>query len=163
MKRILTLAVIGAVCVWALIAFAYRPLFCNYTLNVLHAQTDMARDTGDSYEATLLARDNLARLRRLEERCGTAVQLYVFEAENQDILGRKEDAVAAFRRALTVDQRPELYFSIGTLLVELGRMDEAVDAYVTAARIRPADEIPSPVARKLVKKRLRELAGTPPK
>ena len=163
MKRIVALALVAAICVWALYAFVYRPLACNWQLNELRARTELARDTSDSYRATLAARANLADLRRIEPKCCTSVHVYVLEAENEDILDRKEDALAALRRALTVDQRPELYFNIGTLLVELGRMDEAVEAYVTSARIRPADAIPSPEAADRVQRRLRELAAARPK
>ena len=160
MKRLLILAPIGAACVWAMVVFVYRPLACNRTLNELRARTSAARETGNSYRAALLARQNLTDLRRLEDSCHTAVIVYVLEAENFDILEQKEEALAAFRRALTVDQRPELYFNIGTILVELGRMDEAVDNYVTAARLNRGTSIPSPEAEQRVRERLRQMSGT---
>ena len=85
--------------------------------------------------------------------------LYVLEADNEDLLGRREASIDALRRALTIDQRPELYFQIGTLLVELGRMDEAVENYVMGTRIRRSStlNIPSPEAERRVRLRLEEL------
>jgi tetratricopeptide (TPR) repeat protein len=161
-KRLLLLAAPAMLCIWALVTFAYRPMKCNRALADLQGRTNLASETGDTYRATLLARQNLTELLRLEKCCRTIVNLYVLEANNSDVLGRKEDAVVALRRALTVDQRPEIYFNIGTLLVELGRMDEAVDNYVTAARTTATREIsiPSPEAAERVRARVSQLAGS---
>ncbi|PYQ27446.1 MAG: hypothetical protein DMF56_20030 [Acidobacteria bacterium] len=159
MIRILIVLVVAALCVWAMFAFVKPPLTCNQSLNDLRARTEQTDQTGDSYKLIVLARQNLEQLRRLEGPCRTNVQLYMFEAENEDALGRKEAAIDALRRGLTIDQRPELYHNVGTLLVELGRMDEAVENYVTAARLLPEDveNIPSPEAQRRVRERMRGL------
>lgn len=159
MKRALVLLPAGALCAWAFYAWVVRPLSCNWTVNQLRARTEQTRQIAETYRQTVAARTNLNDLLRIESKCCTSVLVPVLEAENDDILGQKEDALAALRRALTVDQRPELYFNIGTLLVELGRMDEAVEAYLTSARIRPDDHIPSPEADARVKQKLREIAA----
>lgn len=164
MKRLLALIPIAVACTWGLISFVSRPLSCNRSMARLQASTNLASETGDTYRATILARTNLAEMRRLEGPCRTTVNLYVLEANNFDVLGRKEDAIAALRRGLKVDQRPEIYFNIGTLLVELGRIDEAVENYVIAVRIAKSmvTAIPSPEARERVDRRLAQLAGHPP-
>jgi len=157
--RAVVVAVVAVLCIWALVAWAYRPLACNEWVNEMQARTDLARETGDSYRATVMARDNLTELRRREGPCRTTTLLYVLEADNEDLLGRREASIDALRRALTIDQRPELYFQIGTLLVELGRMDEAVENYVMGTRIRRSStlNIPSPEAERRVRLRLEEL------
>jgi len=158
-KRSLVLAVVAALCFWAFVAWVWRPLSCNQSISDMAGRTRGARETGDVYRMTLLARENLAALRRLEPRCGMTVNLYLLEADNEDLLGRKEAAIERLRYALTVDQRPELYFNIGTLMVELGRIDEAVDNYVMATRIMQSPElgIASPEAERRVKMRLEQL------
>lgn len=157
MIRALILLAVAAFCVWAMIAFVKPPLTCNQSLNELRVQTDQTNETSDNYKLALLARQNLEQLRRLEGPCRANVQLYVYEAENEDALGRKDAAIDALHRGLAVDQRPELYHNLGTLLVELGRMDEAVENYVTAARLLPEDieNIDSPEAQRRVRERIR--------
>ena len=157
MIRALVVLVVAAFCVWATIAFVKPPLTCNQSLNELRARTERAQETSDSYRLAILARQNLADLRRLEGPCRTNIQLYMYEAENEDALGRTEAAIEALRRGLQIDQRPELYHNLGTLLVELGRMDEAVENFVTAARLLPEDieNIASPEAQRRVRERIR--------
>ena len=134
MKRIFILTLIGAACVWALYAFAYLPLSCNLSLNALRARTRAARETGSDYQIALAVRRNLADLQRIEQHCPTRAEVYALKADNEDMIGRKEAALLALRRALTVDQRPELYVYLGTQLVEMGRIDEAVEPYAVAVR-----------------------------
>lgn len=156
MIRAVIVLVVAAFCVWAMFAFVKPPLTCNQSLNELRVQTNQTSETSDSYKLALLARQNLEQLRRLEGPCRANVRLYMYEAENEDALGRKEAALAALQRGLQIDQRPELYHNIGTLLVELGRMDEAVENYVTAARLLPEDmeNIDSPEAQRRVRERI---------
>jgi len=157
MIRALIVLAVAAFCVWATIALVKPPLTCNQSLNELRARTDQLQETSDNYRVALLARQNLVDLRRLEGPCRTNVQLYMFEAENEDALGRTDAAIDAVRRGLEVDQRPELYHNLGTLLVGQGRMDEAVENYVTAARLLPEDveNIASPEAQRRVRERIR--------
>ena len=159
MKRILLLVPIAALCIWALVIWVYHPISCNQKVNEMRARTTIARETADTYRMTVLARDNLTALRRLEGPCRMTITLYLLEADNEDLLGRKETAIERLRHALTIDQRPEIYFAIGTLFVELGRMDEAVENYVHASRIKPLDGlfIPSPEAERRVRERLEQM------
>jgi len=159
--RAAALIAVAALCVWSVIAFVQRPLTCNRSLSELRVRTRQTIATGSTYRQALLARKNLTDLRKLEGPCRARVELYVFEAENEDVLGNADAAIDALRRGLNVDQRPELYFNIGTLLVEQGRMDEAVENYTTAIRLTPDDlpNIPSPEAQRRVQERVRQLAA----
>jgi tetratricopeptide (TPR) repeat protein len=154
--RIAVVLVAAVLCAGALFAFVVQPFRCNRAVAQLAARTSLALGTASDYNAVLQARENLAALRRLEGPCRTDVQLYALEGNNEEILGRKDDAVQSYRRALSVDQRPELHFALGTLLVELGRMDEAVDHYVTSIRFSPERQgrIASPEAARRVAERL---------
>jgi len=159
-KRILALACVAVACAYAWVAFVYRPGACSRTLRQVRVSTRTARQL-DSYRAVLLARENLARLRRIEGPCRATVNLYTIEAENEDILEQKEEVLKSLRRALTVDQRPELYVMIGNVLIELGRLDEAVEPFVTAAKLNPVvlDEITAEEVKKRVEERLGRKAG----
>jgi len=134
MKRILVLAAIAALCLWALHAFAYLPLSCNWSLDALRGRTRAAQEAASDYRIALAVRRNLADLRRIEQHCRTHVELYALEAENEALIGHKEGALQALRHALTIDQRPELFVYVGTFLAEMGRMDEAVEKYAIAIR-----------------------------
>ena len=163
MKRILVLAVVAAACAWALYALAYRPLSCNWKLDALRSRTNGASQTVRDYQIAVLARQNLTDLRRCEDACGTNVLLYMLEAENENLLGNKEAAIALLRKGLTVDQRPELHMNIGALLLELGRMDEAVDEYVIAVRFTPQnlEMISDPEVARRVQERLQQIKARP--
>ncbi len=124
----------AALCVWGFLAWVIPPLECNQALNDMRGRTRTASETVNSYRQALLVRANLADLRRLEGPCRTNAYVYTLQAENEYVLGRKEESIALLRRALTVDQRPEIYAAIGDTLFELGRVEEAVESYVIAAR-----------------------------
>lgn len=134
MTRALALIPVAALCVWGFVAWVIPPVECNQALNTMRGRTRAAGETVNDYRRVLLARANLADLRRLEGPCRTFAYVYTLQAENEYAMGRKEESIALLRRALEVDQRPEIYAAIGGTLFELGRMEEAVESYVIAAR-----------------------------
>jgi tetratricopeptide (TPR) repeat protein len=55
-------------------------------------------------------------------------------------MGRHEDAVASYRRAIALEGEPavaDLHNELGLMLLELGRVQEAIDEFRAALRIRP--------------------------
>ena len=54
---------------------------------------------------------------------------------------RHEEAVAAFRESIRLEdsRSPDLFFNYALSLEELGRLEEAVDAYRSAAQLAPSD------------------------
>jgi tetratricopeptide (TPR) repeat protein len=55
-------------------------------------------------------------------------------------MGRHEDAVAPYRRAIALESEPavaDLHNELGLVLLELGRVQEAIDEFRAALRIRP--------------------------
>jgi tetratricopeptide (TPR) repeat protein len=64
----------------------------------------------------------------------------VMEAEVELFLGRSEEAVASYRRALEIQpQFAECLHDLGISLRKLGRLDEAVDTYRRALELRPKE------------------------
>ncbi|HEY8180759.1 MAG TPA: hypothetical protein VII32_00860 [Thermoanaerobaculia bacterium] len=75
--------------------------------------------------------------------------------------GDTQGAIREFRRALTVDRRPEIYLALG--LTQLDEMDRqaAIESFVAAGSFAPArlDEIPYADIRREAKQRVRAIYG----
>jgi hypothetical protein len=91
----------------------------------------------DPFRAMPLARMNLADLDRVARSRRLDPAWYVFYGANCELLERWEDAADAYTSALTIDQRPEIYFSRGLVMLHFGRIDEAVADMVRAVRFNP--------------------------
>jgi len=134
MKPILRIAILGVtavLCGWALVRWVYVPFWCMREIAAIGGGTLNAEREAIDVTAATLARENLRRARILEERCPASLHAFLLEAANEQILGGDEDAIRTLRRSLTVARRPEIYFALGTLLVRVGRIDEAVEEYAT--------------------------------
>lgn len=135
--RPLLLALTGVVCAWALVRWVYTPYHCIREIAAIGNTTLAADRTGAGARAAALARENLRRARALEKPCRTCVTLYPVIAANELILGRDKDAIATWRRALTIARRPELHFAIGVIHLQHGRVDEAMDEFLIGGRFNP--------------------------
>jgi tetratricopeptide (TPR) repeat protein len=91
----------------------------------------------DPVRAQPLARANLADLDRVARSRRLDAAWYLFYGANCEILERWQDAADAYTRALAIDQRPELYFSRGLVMLHLGRIDQAAEDMITAVRFNP--------------------------
>jgi len=135
--RPLALAVIGALCAWALVRWVWTPYRCQREIATLGNSTKLADETAVDSRAAPLAQKNLRRARELEKRCGTCLALYPIIAANEQILGRDDDAIATLRRAMTIARRPELHLAIGVIHMRRGHMDEAMNEFVIGGRFNP--------------------------
>ena len=91
----------------------------------------------DSYQATSLARRNLADLHRVASSRRLDPAWYLSYGANCEILGRWQEAADTYTRALAVEQRPEIYFSRGLVMLHLGQIDQATADMVRAVRFNP--------------------------
>lgn len=91
----------------------------------------------DSARAVPLARANLADLDRVARSRRLDPAWYMFYGANCEILDRWQDAADVYTRALAIDQRPELYFSRGLVMLHLGQIDRAAEDMITAVRFNP--------------------------
>lgn len=100
-------------------------------------------DTVDSFRASQLARLNLADLDRVASSRRLDPAWYMYVGANCELLDRWEDAAKAYTDALAIDQRPEIYFNRGLVMLHLGRMAEAETDMIRAVRFNPffADRI----------------------
>lgn len=130
-------ALAAALCAWALYAWVWVPHRDSVELTELARRTDGAARTAGDYERMVRARRNVADLGRLRESAPNDVRVPMLIAENQLLMGLREEAVRSYDDALRVDPRPEIYMARGDALVQLGRVDEAVASYATAVRYDP--------------------------
>ena len=127
-------AVATLLCAWGLYAWVWVPHRCSLEVTELARRTDGAEKTAADYERTVRARRNIADLARLRESSPNDVRVPMLIAANQLLMGLPAEAVRSYDDALSVDRRPEIYMARGDALVQLGRVNEAVDSYATAVR-----------------------------
>lgn len=138
MKRIAPLVVIGVLCALAIYRWSIEPMRCNAAISEQMSRWLAVEQTASDYDRTVRARRNLADLDRIDERCAAHPNVHVLIGMNQRVLGRREEALAAFRKSLDVaGERPELRVMEGEVLAEMGRVDEAVRSFVLATRYNP--------------------------
>jgi tetratricopeptide (TPR) repeat protein len=121
-------------CAWTLYAWVWVPHYCSVQLTELARRTDGAAKTAGDYERTVRARANVAELARLRESAPIDVRVPMLIAGNQMLMGLREEAVRSYEEALHVDPRPEIFMARGDALVQLGRVDEAIESYATAVQ-----------------------------
>lgn len=132
----------------AAIAAVYVVVWPRYDCNLQKAQlerlTNQAYNAGSNFRSAQLARSSL----EMTDRClrsGADIDLLMIRAANLRLLDRKDEAADAYRAALRLDQRPEIYFNLGFVELERGRREVARDAFITAVAFNPLllDEVPT--------------------
>lgn len=100
-------------------------------------QRSVMSESRDPQQAAAPARRNLADLDRVARSCRLDPTWYLLYAANCETLERWREASDAYTRALRIDDRPEIYFERGLVMLRLGQMDAAVADLATAARFNP--------------------------
>ena len=113
------------------------PYRANYTLATITERTVNAQNV-DPLDAAPGARTNLNDLSAIRTAEKLNPTWYLLYGANCEVLGRKTEAVEIYSRALEIDRRPEIYVSRGMVMLQLGRIDDAVNDLATAARFNPA-------------------------
>lgn len=155
LAAVLAMAVL---CGWALLRWASAPYSCNAAVTRLTRQTTLVTESAATYARVTRARRNIEDLRALAPRCPTEVRVLMMIGANEEVLGRYEDAALSYRRALRVEQRPEIHAALADALIQLGRTGEAVEHYTVAARFNPAilELAPSVEVQRRTAERLRD-------
>lgn len=91
-------------------------------------------ETPDPRMVRRIAEANLRQLDKVHAGCFADQNFYLLRSMNSHFLRRDEQALIDLDRALEVDRRPEIYFNRGITLLELQRLDLALDEFVIAAR-----------------------------
>ena len=101
-------------------------------------QRTMNTENVDAVAAAPVARTNLSDLAKIRAPERLNPNWYLLYGANCEILGRTSEAAEIYSRALEIDQRPEIYVHRGMVMLQLGRMDAAVNDLATAARFNPS-------------------------
>lgn len=129
-----------AILVLAALGFQHlvvEPWRCNRILRHVMESSRAALSAPSTREAVQRAAANLAILEQRERGCLMKVDYYLIVAANNLILGRRDPALRAFQDALKIEHRPEIYFDLGTTLLEEGRVAEATPFLIKAVRFNP--------------------------
>jgi tetratricopeptide (TPR) repeat protein len=133
------------------IASAYRLCFVRYRCDLRSAAAENALTllvaAPQEMRARITAREISDEMAGCIDAWPTNTNLYMIRAAALRVLGRGDDAVLEYRRALHVDRRAELYLNIGMTEMEAGRNEQAADALATAVYLNYAylDEIGEPM------------------
>jgi O-antigen ligase len=112
---------------------ALQPWQCNLTEKEIQVRTSLTYDSvADPIQASRNAHDDLAALEPCLDAAPNNVALYMLAAANQRLIGRDADAATMYRRALQYDRRPELYYNLGVVELQLHQRDAAIADLLTA-------------------------------
>ena len=130
-----TVALIAAVV--AIHVVCVRPYRGNLALREISQRSEAAQGS-DAQSAAILARQNLDDLDRVAAARRLDPAWYMLYGANCELLDRLPAAADAYTRALRIDDRPELYFNRGMVLLHLQRENAAIADLARAARFDPS-------------------------
>jgi len=126
------IAVVAAAAV-AVYRFSWIPYNCNRDAKTNAAMTLKALDASP-VDASALAQRNLRIIDASLNRCGRDASELMLAAANYRLANQREQAIEAYRQALGVDQRPEIYLELGLTQLSVGNRREGVSNITRAAR-----------------------------
>jgi tetratricopeptide (TPR) repeat protein len=97
---------------------------CNIEKSSVRAVTRAHRIATD-FERTTRARDLAARCRRCLAYFPDDYNFQFMLALNEEMMGRFDDAVRSYERALELNERPEIYSRLGLLRLRMGDTERA--------------------------------------
>jgi tetratricopeptide (TPR) repeat protein len=156
--RVLGLVAIAVATIAALHDAVYLPLVCEALESRAAFTADTLRDDAAKLAWSRETIDSLLRCERFAS--GNSRIAYVLGNAYRDH-GEPEKAIASYRRALSVDRRPEIYFALGMAQLEALHHDDAIDSFVQAGVFAPAQlaEIPYDTVRAEAERRIRSSYG----
>jgi len=135
-RRVILASVVIVAAGFAVHRLCVIPFRDNLVMRDVEARMAIVENV-DSFRAVSLARLNLGDLDRVARSRRLDPAWYLFYGANCEILERWQDASNAYTRALAIDQRPELYFNRGLVMLRLGRIDQATADMTRAVRFNP--------------------------
>jgi hypothetical protein len=115
----------------------HRLVWLPHQCNVVRRQVEQSLDREWERRHMAVAFDagvrNEPLLARALEHCPHDVALLMLAGSNQVLMNRYENALRYYERALQLDRRPELHVAAGVAQLNLGRREEALQNFATAA------------------------------
>jgi tetratricopeptide (TPR) repeat protein len=144
MKRFVIPAAALLAAPWLIYHLCYLPYRCNRQVGIAKAQTERAWERSGEIDAAIMARNLVAQMRGCVEQMPGClgcypepVVAYMIIGANLRILKLPDQALAAYRQALAIDRRPELYLQMGNSLMEAGNREAALRYFTLAVTFNP--------------------------
>jgi hypothetical protein len=118
-KGFLTVA-LTAVCVLAAAKLVLPRVRCNLEAGRINAELRALRNNPVERARYTRAQSNIVICEKCMAQFPDDYKYIMLQAANHDILDHREDALRLYRRALEIEQRPEIYAYIGSLQIERG-------------------------------------------
>lgn len=164
--RLAAVVVIVAFAGYAIDVLVARAWRCNIVKKRAQTRTLGLLDIPFGPAIARVAHRQIADEMRCLATCPTDVDTYMTIAVAQRIVGRQQGAVEMYRTALQFDRRPEIFFNLGIVLLQLNDVEGARTAFLDACRfnIDLANQIPDPkfgdsIARAVRAERARAMAA----
>jgi tetratricopeptide (TPR) repeat protein len=135
-RNIVAAIVVGALAIAAIDRVAYQPWRCSVMRRTLEPATLLLWERHDSFVAPR-ARENAAMARACISVTPYDSAPYMIAAANDRLAGDYVTAAAMYERALRSDRRPEIYFDLGLMQLELARTADAEENFVQAGSFDP--------------------------
>ncbi len=135
-RNVLAALAIATLAIAAIDRAAYEPWRCSVVRRSLEPATLRLWTRQDSFMRPR-ARENavLARACLRITPCDAAP--YILAATNDRLTGDYLNAAAMYEQALRFDRRPEIYFDLGLMQLELARIADAEESFVQAGSFDP--------------------------
>jgi len=128
--------VIGALAIVAMHRVVYQPWRCSVMRRTLEPATLLLWERQDSFVRPR-ARENAAMARACIGVTPYDSAPYMMAAANDRLAGDFVTAAAMYEGALHCDRRPEIYFDLGLMQLELARTADAEESFVKAGSFDP--------------------------
>ncbi len=133
---------VAAATIAALWSYCWIPWQCNQAKKIAESAILSATRRGNPQDMAYLVQRQLPSLERWIALQPNDLDLLVEKAATLRLVKRYAEAAIAYRDAIDLEPRPELYENLGTVFMKLDRRQEAIDAYEHASRFtrsRPSD------------------------
>ncbi len=144
--RLIVAAGVVAFAAYAVYALTYEPLVCDTRSKQIQNRALAMFNLPRGPSIARNAQEGIATLQRCLVIRPTAIEMYMTVAVEDRILGRLQHAAQMYSEALKFDQRPELYFELGSTQLEMNQRDAAIASLTRACSfdINLANSIPDP-------------------
>ncbi len=134
--RLLRIVLAVAVVAVATVAVVRHPLqryLCNRAKWSAEEWIERASAIHSDFARQAGARRSIARLERCATACAGDWQVHFLRGVLQEIAGRDTVALASYRAALSLEERPEIYYAMSVLQFKNGEPEEALANAAKAA------------------------------
>ncbi len=135
--RVILSAIAILLSAWLSFRLCYQPYRCNDEIGAAVPLSQLTWKHPGEVRSAVRARGLVAQMRNCLTPYPELVNAYLLIAANLRFMGLQDQALLAYRQALAIDRRPEIYLQIGNTLLEMGHQDQALHYYMLAVTFNP--------------------------